>query len=295
MRRGWVLLTVCIVLSWIAPISHAAGLDGDSCGSSVTAGATSGGFFGNSTGHCDGSGAAQTSSGSASPPPPTMVVDCGVSPSKSSLPECKRTGVDCTAQAAASPPGTVVTAIITYDKVNGGLQQAGAGCVSRGLVAPGLSEADVRAEVVKRVPTAAVAAAPSGSALVQLESLFWVDTAKTRDLGTAVLAGHQVAITATVSTVGWDFGDGATDSSNGPGRPFTKDSHCGQKQCPDWFGHTYTKTGKVTVTARVRWSATYSVDGGPAQPISGTVTGPPATMSILVKQARAVLVPNPTK
>ena len=159
---------------------------------------------------------------------------------------------------------------------------------------PGLSEVDVRAEVVKLVPAVAIRAAPNGQALVGLESLFWVDTTPTRQLGPITLLAHQVTITITVKTVNWNFGDDTTDTSTGPGRPFTPADHCGENQCPDWFGHTYTETGPVTTTADVTWNATYTVDGGPPQPIIGTVTGPRTTMNITVKQARAVLVPTPT-
>lgn len=69
---------------------------------------------------------------------------------------------------------------------------------------------------------------------------------------------------------------------------------CGQIQCPAWFGHTYTSTGTVNVTAAINWSATYTVDDGPTQKITGTVTGPKTTLNLQVKQARAVLVPDPT-
>jgi hypothetical protein len=95
--------------------------------------------------------------------------------------------------------------------------------------------------------------------------------------------------------VRWDFGDGGTASSAGPGRPFTSADHCGQVQCPGWFGHTYAETGAVTVSAVVNWSASYVVDGGGVQQIIGTVAGRAASMPIIVKQARAVLVPTPTR
>jgi len=230
---------------------------------------------------------------SKSDPPPLVQIDCGLSPATSSRRECQSVSADCALAAATAPAGIVMSTIVTYRQTGGGLVFESAACVVQGPAAPGVSEADVRVEVVRRVPSPVVMAAPSGRALVQLESLFWVDTARSVDLGSAGLAGHQVSMTASVESVAWDFGDGARGSSAGPGRPFTKDSHCGQKQCPGWFGHTYTATGSVVVTARVSWSASYRVDGGSAQVISGTVVGSPATMSVVVKQARAVLVPNP--
>jgi hypothetical protein len=294
-RDVLVIAFLVTAAGWVGP-SQAAFADTRAPQDPVAGSATDGGFLvasnqrGVHIGSDKGNGLGETPA-----PPPTLVVDCGVSPSKSSLPECRRVATDCTALAAAAPAGTVITAIVTYNQTASGLVFVNGACQPRTAAPPGLSEADVRAQVVRLVPRAGVRAAPSGSALVQLESLFWVDTAATRDLGTVELAGHQVAITVRVSSVRWDFGDGTSDSNNGPGRPFTQDSHCGQKQCPGWFGHTYEKTGTVTVTARVNWSATYAVDGGPAQLIGGTVDAAPETMTVVVKQARAVLVPNPTK
>jgi hypothetical protein len=218
-----------------------------------------------------------------------------VNPTTSSIPECQNVGIDCTAQAAAADAGVVISAMITYTLESGVYVQTSETCAARGPGAPALGEPDVRVEVVRLVPLVAVRAAPSGAALVGLESLFWVDTAATRDLGTVTLLGHRVAITVTVSTVRWSFGDGGTASSAGPGRPFTSKDHCGQVQCPGWFGHTYAETGAVTVSAVVNWSASYVVDGGGVQQIIGTVAGRAASMPIIVKQARAVLVPTPTR
>jgi len=129
---------------------------------------------------------------------------------------------------------------------------------------------------------------------VNLETLYWVKTPATVSLGTVALLGHQVTLSATARSVSWSFGDGATGVSEGPGRPFGPNDHCHTATCPDWFGHTYTKTGTFTVNAVVNWTGTYSADGQPAQPIQGTVAGPAATIPMQVLQARGVLVPNPT-
>ena len=152
----------------------------------------------------------------------------------------------------------------------------------------------LRAEVVRLVPRVGIKAAPgNGRVLVNLETLFWADTRVDRSLGTVMLLGHQVALTIHVESVSWDFGDGAVGSSDGPGRPFGDSDHCGTAQCPGWFGHTYAATGRFAVTATVRWSGEYAVDGAAAQPIPGIVTGPEATSTIQAVEARGVLVPDP--
>ncbi len=161
-------------------------------------------------------------------------------------------------------------------------------------MAPGLSEADVRAEVIKLVPSVGIKTAPGSYALTQFESIFWTDTPTVRDLGAVELLGHQVAITITAQSTTWSFGDGTSASSTGPGRPYTAAEPCREVQCPAWFGHTYTRTGSVVVSATIDWAATYTVDGGAPEPIEATVAGPTASMTLPVKQARAVLMPDPT-
>ena len=98
----------------------------------------------------------------------------------------------------------------------------------------------------------------------------------------------------------WDFGDGHTDTSTGPGKPYTDADHCDTVTCPDFFGHVYgadTRTGhadgSILVTATVTWTGRYSIDTGPAQPIPGTVTSPPLTETLYLYESRSVLVPNP--
>jgi hypothetical protein len=230
----------------------------------------------------------------ASPVPPTLRVDCGVNPATSSLEECQFIPANCTAEAAAELPGTTVTAIATYTLANGALRYSAVDCVTQGPVAPGLSEADVRAEVIKLVPSVGIKTAPESYALTQFESIFWTDTPTTRDLGAVELLGHRVAITITARSATWSFGDGTLATSAGPGRPYTAAEPCREVQCPAWFGHTYTKTGTAVVSATIDWAATYTVDGGAPEPIEATVAGPKASTTLPVKQARAVLMPDPT-
>ena len=291
--------TTCVLTLGGSVVSISTARAAPNCSTSTSSSAAQGGFAASSNGVCDASPpglAAGQTDGSSPPPPPTEVVDCGATPVQgvAGLPECQGIGFDCNAQQAAAPAGTVISVLVTYTIVNAVAVKTDAVCGVRAPGTPALSEVDVRAEVVKLVPAVAIRAAPNGQALVGLESLFWVDTTPTRQLGPLTLLAHQVTITITVKTVNWNFGDDTTDTSTGPGRPFTPADHCGENQCPDWFGHTYTETGPVTTTADVTWNATYTVDGGPPQPIIGTVTGPRTTMKITVKQARAVLVPSPT-
>ncbi len=221
-----------------------------------------------------------------------MTVECGTA-ADAALLECQRAVLDCSAQAAAAPPGVVLVATAVFTWTGGAYVQSGVSCAPQAVA--GVPEPAVREAVARLVPTAAIGAAPKATALVNAEALFWVQTPAQQKLAAATLLGHQVAITIKVASVSWDFGDGSKDTSDGPGRVFGPGDHCGTAQCPDWFGHTYTQTGAVTVRAVAHWTASYTVDGGAAQQIIGTVDGPAAQLAVTVKQARTVLVPNPTQ
>jgi len=145
------------------------------------------------------------------------------------------------------------------------------------------------------IPGAAIGLAPRESTLVNIQTIMWVDTAAARTLPTVAILGQQVSIRITIDHVAWDFGDGQAGTSDGPGKPYDADGDpCRAKQCPDYFGHTYATTGSMTVTATVTWRATFRVGGGPATAIPGALAGPSTTAGIVVREARSVLVPDPT-
>ena len=151
-------------------------------------------------------------------------------------------------------------------------------------------------EFSRRVPVVIKSAPPvGGQVLVQVEVLFWLDTTPEVDLGSAVLLGQSVRLLASVQSVRWAFGDNTTGTSQGPGRVFGRGDFCATRQCPGWFGHTYTETAtSVPVTAAATWLGRYSVNGGPFQLITGTGTVTPTTIALHVVQPRTVLIPNPT-
>jgi hypothetical protein len=156
-------------------------------------------------------------------------------------------------------------------------------------------DAAAKEAFTKLVPHVTIsAAAQNGVSIVNIETLYWLGTPATVDLGTTPLLGHPVRLLATVQTVQWSFGDGHSATSQGPGRPFTADDYCNTKICPDWFGHTYTEPSrKLTVSATATWTGRYSIDGGPFIAITGTVASPATTIDMEVEQSLSILVPNP--
>ena len=77
------------------------------------------------------------------------------------------------------------------------------------------------------------------------------------------VGGTPVTIAATPASYTWDWGDGTTTTTKDPGAAY-----------PDHtVFHKYSHTAdNVVISLTTTWSATYSVEGGPAQPISGTLT-----------------------
>jgi hypothetical protein len=146
----------------------------------------------------------------------------------------------------------------------------------------------------RAIPAAAIGLAPRTTTLVNTQTVMWVQTASTRMLPPVRILGRTVTITITLDHVTWSFGDGAHDTTTGPGKAYDETHDpCDTPLCPHYYGHVYTITGTMTITARATWRAAFRVGTGPTQEINGTIDGPRATAHIHAKQARGVLVPNP--
>ncbi len=153
---------------------------------------------------------------------------------------------------------------------------------------------DIRDRVIRLLPR--VAAATTGAnTLVNIQTLLWADTPAERNLGRVTVVGQPVWLRLAFDHAQWDFGDGTRATTSHPGKAYdAQGDPCRAVRCPDYFGHTYTASGPVTVTLRVAWRATFSLDGGNFEPVDDApLTGPASTQRILVRQARGVLVVPP--
>ena len=119
---------------------------------------------------------------------------------------------------------------------------------------------------------------PNGRTLVNFETNFFTESEPfTRSV---TLLGQRVQLEITPATFGWRFGDGETMSTSSPGSAF-----------PDLeITHTYLRKGRVTPSVDTTYTATYSVNGGPTQPVPGSVTIPGAPVSLRVVTASPQLV-----
>lgn len=100
----------------------------------------------------------------------------------------------------------------------------------------------------------------AGSAgVVGMPVWMWADDPTTRTMGTATnsvtTAVFTLTLTATVSRVEWDMGDGGTVTCTDAGTPYA-DSY-GKKASPD-CGYTYTKAGTYDVSATTHWAVEWS-------------------------------------
>ena len=207
---------------------------------------------------------------------------------------CNQTLASCMlAPGERAAPNTTVTMTVTQ-QADGTVKLTGTNCAApKGSAQPQLTGADVRQEAQRLVPRPAIGSAPpNGTTLVNIETVLWVDTARSRSLGTVTLLGHQVQITVDVASVAWSFGDGASTTTSDPGVAYDPARPCSAKICDDYWGHVYRRTGHPTLTATVTWTGTYRVDGGAPQQIPGTVTGPATAVTLDVREARGILVRN---
>ena len=112
---------------------------------------------------------------------------------------------------------------------------------------------------------------PADKTLINFDTIFFTDAEPlTR---TVTLLGQQVRLEIRPSRFEWVHGDGTTDTTATPGSPYpAKDVVYRYADAHRTVQHS------VVVT----WSAEWSLNGGPLQPVNGTVTtsGPATPLRI---------------
>jgi hypothetical protein len=154
---------------------------------------------------------------------------------------------------------------------------------------------DLRQQVLRLLPQVQIGSAWTTRALVNAQTILWAETDSRRALGTVTVVGRQVALRIGFDHATWDFGDGASDTTTDPGKPYSRADPCGTAQCPDYYGHTYTDVGDVTIALTVAWHAEFSLDDGATWTAvdPAPLSGPASTHDLTVVQARGIIVQNP--
>jgi hypothetical protein len=124
---------------------------------------------------------------------------------------------------------------------------------------------------------------PGGKTLVNFDTIFSTESDPFRR--TVRLLGHEVVLKIWASSFRWQFGDGLALATDHPGRTYEHGLPMNS-----YITHQYTDAD-VTVHPSVdtTYSAEYSVDGGPFQPVIGTVTIEGDAAGLRVVEARPVL------
>ena len=264
-----------------------------SCSADVTGGALYGGLYSDANVQC----LPPPSSGGGPSRPAVRTVDCGprlpgpITPLAGD--GCSEIQSLCELGANQTAAPNTTSTMTQTQQPDGSWVTSGHNC-STPTAATATPASVAHDQIVRLVPHPGIGSAPPGGAtLVNIQTLLWLDTSADRDLGAVTLLGRRISLAVSVANVSWDFGDGTRTTTTTPGTPYTDADACTTPQCPHYFGHTYRTAGATTVTATVTWQGHYRVDGGPWLTIQPTVTGPPQSVRLTVKQARSILVPGP--
>ena len=103
---------------------------------------------------------------------------------------------------------------------------------------------------------------PPGDMVIVTKDLIVYTDPSSRTLSTTV-GGTPVSVVVTPVSYRWDWGDGTSTTTRDPGAAYPHQT----------VVHRYRELLQgVVVTLTTTWSATFSVEGGPPQPVSGAVT-----------------------
>lgn len=136
------------------------------------------------------------------------------------------------------------------------------------------------ARFIKDLPIgiSTIGARPEGRGVTGIASYFWVEGYQGQPINDSLSAGGvTVAVSVTLGTVTWDFGDGTPPLTAGLGEAWPERSS---------VSHNYRDRGDRTVTVTIVLPAEYSVNGGAVQQLSPVVRT--ATIPYVVEEIQAV-------
>ncbi len=228
--------------------------------------------------------------------PPFRVIDCGNpaggthGASRNSL--CPTAREDCVSTVKGKVVHADPMATQQQDPATGRWTTIAVWCPADATPVP--TTAALRDQVLRLLPEVSIGSAPRADTLVRMQTILWADTPAARRLGTVTVVGQKVWLRIRFDRGTWTYGDGTTATSTGPGLPYGGGHTCDTRLCPDFLGHVYNRTGRVTVTLAVAWDAEYSLDGAHYDDVGTTpIVGPTMTTTLDVHEARSVLVRTP--
>lgn len=162
------------------------------------------------------------------------------------------------------------------------VQPIGTACVSNAIAeaaAPTVTPAIV-ARAFRRIPLPELAsiAQPDKKTLINFDTIFHTDARSlTRNL---TLLGQQIRLEIRPSRFTWVWGDGTTSTTTTPGAAYPDKSVVHRYQ----QAHT-TVRHRVSIT----WTARWALNGGPMQPVPGSVRTTGASTALRIAEASPTL------
>ncbi|GAA2090537.1 hypothetical protein GCM10009725_29210 [Aeromicrobium tamlense] len=134
-------------------------------------------------------------------------------------------------------------------------------------------------EAIERVglPRLQVAVQPAGSTLVNLETIFY--TSATPFERSVDILDSTVDLRATPAGYTWHHGDGTTQTTSSPGRPYPALD----------IVHRYREPGRASARVDVTYRVTYRIDDGDWQQLDTTITATGPATTLRIREARPVL------
>lgn len=187
----------------------------------------------------------------------------------------------CTGQLECGENGIIYTVTITRP---GGAVESYNECFDTPRRRPGVREVAAAFADVP-VPSAAVRVQPPGGrTLVNLPTV--MSTVAEPFEASVDLRGYVVTFTITPATFAWHHGDGTSQATSDPGRPW----HQGDEPT-SLVHHVYVSTASgLGVRVDTTWTATWSLDGVDQGPVDGAVTSTGTPVSLDVVEAAPQLV-----
>ena len=148
-----------------------------------------------------------------------------------------------------------------------------------------------------RPPVTSIKAQPSARSVVNLPTYFIAEGPQRAEQPITATTPGGVPLTLTLLVAPdhytWEFGDGAVCQTTGRGASYpggTPSEECGER-----VAHAFRAAGQLTTTLTTTWAGSYTFDAGFGAvgpfAIPGTgVAGPPQSLAVLVREARAELV-----
>ncbi|MFO6453881.1 MULTISPECIES: hypothetical protein [unclassified Aeromicrobium] len=127
------------------------------------------------------------------------------------------------------------------------------------------------------LPRLHVAVQPAGSTLVNLETIFHT-TAAPFERSVDIL-DSTVALRATPASYTWHHGDGTTQTTTSPGRPYPALD----------IVHRYREPGRASARVDVTYRVAYRIDDGAWQQLDTTITATGPATTLRIREARPVL------